>query len=167
MNNPASEQQYGALAWRQANGVEVLLITSRQTKRWLIPKGWPIDGKSPAEGAAQEAFEEAGVRGMANSVSLGSFNYEKRFKGSVSQFCRVGVFALEVKEILEDWPEAHERERRWYPADEAAALVDEAQLAEIIRRFARDQSGGELQNPGHLREVWQMIAGALRRVAAL
>ena len=167
MNNYDPEQQYGALAWRQANGVEILLITSRQTKRWLIPKGWPIDDKSPSEGAAQEAFEEAGIRGETNSVTLGSFDYEKRLKGSISQSCRVAVFALEVKEILEDWPEAHERERRWYPADEAAALVEEAQLAEIIRRFARDQSGGELQNPGHLQEVWQKLAGVLRRAAAL
>jgi 8-oxo-dGTP pyrophosphatase MutT (NUDIX family) len=162
MSDRGPEQQYGALPWRWTKGVEILLITSRETRRWLIPKGWPIGGMSPAEGAAQEAFEEAGIRGDVKSNSVGSFNYEKKLKLNVSRLCRVAVFPLEVTEVLEDWPEAHERQRRWFPADEAAGLVGEIALAKIIRDFARGLSGQVLPAPTYSQAVWHQLARGLR-----
>jgi 8-oxo-dGTP pyrophosphatase MutT (NUDIX family) len=167
MTDRVPEQQYGALPWRRTDGVEILLITSRETKRWLTPKGWPIDGLSPSEGAAQEAFEEAGVRGVANGQSLGSYSYEKKLREGVGKLCRVAVFSLEVTETLDSWPESHERERHWFTAEEAANLVGEPALAAIIRDFAQDQSAPAMQAPTYLREVLQRLTNALRRVAAL
>lgn len=128
--------QYAALPFRRAAGsLEVMLVTSRETRRWVIPKGWPIDGLTPAECAAQEAFEEAGVRGPT-SESLGRFSYDKWLKDGSVRRLAVEVYPLEVAEELAEWPEATQRERRWVEAPGAADLVDEPELAEIIRRFS-------------------------------
>ena len=140
MTDRVPSQQYGVLPWRRTDSLEILLITSRETNRWLIPKGWPIDGTSPSEGAAQEALEEAGIRGVVSVLSSGSFIYDRKLEGSVSQLCRVAVFPLEVNEIFDSWPEAHERQRCWFSPNQAANMVSEPELAEIIRGFARDQS---------------------------
>jgi 8-oxo-dGTP pyrophosphatase MutT (NUDIX family) len=162
MSDRGAEQQYGALPWRRSKEVEILLITSRETRRWLIPKGWPIGGMSPAEAAAQEAFEEAGIRGDIHNVSVGSFNYEKKLKLNVSKLCRVAVFPLAVTDVLENWPEADERQRRWLPADEAASLVDDVDLASIIRVFARDLSGRALPAPTYSQAIWRQLTSVLR-----
>ncbi|AKR57737.1 Bis(5'-nucleosyl)-tetraphosphatase (asymmetrical) [Devosia sp. H5989] len=127
-------QQVAALPWRRcgAGEVEVLLITSRTSRRWLIPKGWPIAGKTPAEAALQEAFEEAGVRGEANVVPFGSYRYEKLLKDGTLLPCTVTVYAMDVLQELEDWPEVSERERRWLRLDEAQALIHEPHLRRLL-----------------------------------
>jgi 8-oxo-dGTP pyrophosphatase MutT (NUDIX family) len=130
--------QYGALPWRLTEtGIrEVMLLTSRETHRWVIPKGWPIKGKKPAEVAAQEAYEEAGLIGqIVGKRPIGSFHYEKRLTKK-APLCQVQVFLLRVERQLDDWPEKGEREAKWFDAVEAATLVDEGGLAEIIDRFA-------------------------------
>ena len=78
-------QQYAALPWRNAQGFEILLITSRETRRWVIPKGWPMPGNSPAESAAQEAYEEAGIRGKIAVQAIGHYGYRKRLRGGAKK----------------------------------------------------------------------------------
>lgn len=129
--------QFAALPWRRAadGGVEVLLITSRETKRWVIPKGWPMDDRSPSGAAAQEAWEEAGVRGEVGEVPLGVYGYEKTHKGERRPMA-VTVFPLKVVEVHDDWPEKAERERFWTTPADAASKVAEAELVTILGRFA-------------------------------
>ena len=130
--------QYAALPWRRqgAGEVEVLLITSRGRRRWLIPKGWPIAGMSPPRAAAQEAFEEAGVRGEPAPRPLGAYLYAKKTPSGARRPVRVAVFPLEVTEVTERWPEWRQRERRWAPPQAAAELVEETELAQLILSFA-------------------------------
>ena len=85
--------------------MEVLLITSRDTGRWIIPKGWPLKGKAPHKAAAREAREEAGIVGKINKRPLGSFFYEKRLKRGKIVVCEVQVFGLKVKRQKASWPE--------------------------------------------------------------
>lgn len=131
------KQQYGALPfrWRDDGEVEVLLITSRETGRWVIPKGWPMKGKKPYGAASQEAWEEAGVIGKIAKKPLGHFNYDKMLSGGETLPCRVDVYALAVELTDFAWPEFGERRRSWMMADEAAALVNEKALARIISAF--------------------------------
>jgi len=116
-----------------------LLITSRDTGRWLIPKGWPEKGMQPHELAAHEASEEAGVTGKVSRQPVGSFEYLKRFDSKVAKRCRVMVFALEVAQELADWPESAERRREWVLPAEAAERIDEPQLASLVLSFAEPQ----------------------------
>ncbi|HEX8623497.1 MAG TPA: NUDIX hydrolase [Allosphingosinicella sp.] len=133
--------QYGVIPVRAAadGGLEVLLITSRDTRRWVVPRGNPISGKSPAESAAQEAFEEAGIVGEVESEPLGLYSYEKRrrLRGPVP--ASVHLFRMIVAEERDDWPEKGQRDRRWFAAAEAAAAVHEDELARLIR-LAADMS---------------------------
>jgi 8-oxo-dGTP pyrophosphatase MutT (NUDIX family) len=157
-----SAHQYATLPWRRAGQLEIMLITSRETKRWVIPKGWPMDGRTNSESAAQEAYEEAGIKGSTTEESLGFFEYQKRGKGQL----RVDVFAMRVTEVLDQWPEAHERTRQWFPSETAAGLVDEPQLAALIRGFVGDQSERVSPIPTYLQAVWQRLKVLLHRVAA-
>lgn len=127
-------QQVAALPWRRcaSGGVEVLLITSRQTRRWLIPKGWPIAGKSLAEAALQEAFEEAGVRGEANLEPIGRYDYRKLLKDGTLLPCEVTVYAMDVQQELDAWPELGERERRWLAIETACELIHEPALQRLL-----------------------------------
>lgn len=133
--------QYGALCWRMHRGrVEVLLITSRDTGRWVIPKGWPIDGKNPAQSAAQEAWEEAGVRGASQDQALGLYAYDKTRKTKEALPCVVAVYPLRVEALAAQFPERSERRRRWFSADRAARLVAEPELRMILSGLAGDPS---------------------------
>ncbi|MDP1700357.1 MAG: NUDIX hydrolase [Aestuariivirga sp.] len=155
-------QQYAALPWRQAQRFEILLITSRETRRWVIPKGWPMPGHSAAESAAQEAYEEAGIRGQMSAQALGHYTYSKRLRGGAKKRFRVEVFAIEVTEVLDLWPEAHERARRWFSPQEALALVEEPELAALIRTFAGDRLGQALPAPTWSQAIWQRLKALLR-----
>ena len=135
----ARRVQYGALPYRvsSGSGAEFMLVTSRETRRWVIPKGWPKKGQSPRRMAAREAFEEAGVIGAIGKRALGSFSYEKRLKNGKMIECKVRVFPLEVKRQRKQWPEKQERKVRWLTAAEAAKKVKEPMLSRIIRRLGR------------------------------
>lgn len=125
--------QYGAICWRMHRGkVEVLLITSRDTGRWVIPKGWPMEKLSPAQAAMQEAWEEAGVRGQIAEASLGTFNYLKILSLKRSVQCAVQVFALRVSELADKFPEKKERRRKWFAAEKAAGKVMEPELRNLL-----------------------------------
>ena len=135
----ARRLQYGALPYRTSSGqrAEFMLVTSRETRRWIIPKGWPKSGKSPHRSAAHEAFEEAGVLGAIGRQSVGSFSYEKRLKNGRSVECEVRVFPLEVKRQRKEWPESQERRVIWLSASRAAEKVKDPVLSKIIQRVAR------------------------------
>jgi 8-oxo-dGTP pyrophosphatase MutT (NUDIX family) len=130
--------QYAALPFRPgSHGVEILLITSRETRRWVIPKGWPMKGKAPHEAAAIEAHEEAGLDGQVASRAIGTFRYAKRLKSGKERPVEVTVFPLRVTHEGDDWPEKEQRVRRWGPPAEAAALVIEPELKALIMAFGR------------------------------
>jgi 8-oxo-dGTP pyrophosphatase MutT (NUDIX family) len=155
-------QQYAALPWRRAQGCEILLITSRETRRWVIPKGWPMPGLSAAESAAQEAYEEAGIRGEMTAQAMGHYTYSKRQRRGAKKRFLVEVFAMEVTEVLGEWPEAHERARQWLSPEAAVALVEEPELATLIRRFAGEQLGQALPAPTCSQAIWQQVKALLR-----
>jgi 8-oxo-dGTP pyrophosphatase MutT (NUDIX family) len=112
------------------------VVTSRETRRWIIPKGWPQKGKTPHRSAAREAFEEAGVVGTVGRRPIRSFAYRKRVKSGHVVACEVQVFPLKVKRQRKRWPERRQREVKWLSAKEAANTVREPKLAAIIRRLA-------------------------------
>lgn len=131
-----ADQQFAALPWRHTGTrIEVLLISSRETKRWVIPKGWPIAGLSPHESAAREAFEEAGVGGQIAREPLGSYDYDKRLKDGRLLPCHVEVFPLEVMVQHTSWPEQGQRKLQWFALPDAALAVQEPELATIIRHL--------------------------------
>jgi arsenate reductase len=142
--NKAIRVQYGVLPYRvQPDGsVEFLLVTTRQTRRWIIPKGWPIKGMKPAKSAAQEAYEEAGVRGAVELDPIGSYLYEKVLEEGVSVPCEVSVFPLKVERQHKSWPERQEREIRWLGPAEALLLLEESGLRDLISAFL-DRIAGE------------------------
>ncbi len=131
-------RQVGALPFRREpdGGFLIYLITSRETRRWVIPKGWPMKGRKPYEAAAAEAYEEAGLLGNIGRRQLGFYLYDKRLKNRDSVLCQVKVFPLEVRKQLKIWPERDQREGRWFLPSDAADAVIEAGLAAIIRAAA-------------------------------
>ncbi len=139
LRTPKIRLQYGALPYRESKtaGVEVLLVTSRETKRWIIPKGWPIGGLSPSESAAEEAYEEAGVRGTIRNKPIGKYVYNKMLnERTIGIPCQVRVFPLRVRRQRNTWPERRQRETRWFSAAHATETVTESGLKALIASFA-------------------------------
>ncbi len=127
--------QFAALPFKIApDGVLVALLTSRETRRWVIPKGWPIRGLRPRDVAAREAFEEAGLVGtIVRKHPIGSYHYTKQLPGRREILCHVRVFLLSVDHQVDEWPEKAQREWRWVEPLKAAQMVQEGGLAEILR----------------------------------
>jgi len=113
-----------------------MLITSRGTGRWVIPKGWPMVGKQPYRAAEIEAFQEAGVKGLVKKKPIGSYPYSKRLPSGQERLMHVEVYPLRVTLEAVTWHEKKQRERRWFRARDAAELVDEGGLAQIIEEWA-------------------------------
>ena len=146
-------RQIAALPYRSSGPtldapVSVLLVTSRETKRWVIPKGNLSPGVAPHIGAADEAREEAGVVGAICPVPLGSFRYRKRKGSGASLMADVEVFPLAVNQELDDWPEKAERQRKWFSLASAASAVDEPDLADLIRSFGASEFNKAAQRTG-------------------
>jgi 8-oxo-dGTP pyrophosphatase MutT (NUDIX family) len=130
--------QFAALCYRIKNEkVQFCLVTSRRSGRWILPKGWPMNGQTPMDAAATEAFEEAGVRGKIEPRPIGVFSYYKVHSKNELP-CIAVVYPLKVKKVLRTWPEHKERNRKWLSRKKAAALVDDAELSQIIMRFQPD-----------------------------
>ena len=129
--------QVAALPWRIDDDGElrVVLVTSRERRRWILPKGWPIRGLKDWEAAATEAMEEAGLLGRVARRPVGRYAYEKRFPRRV-ETVTVEVYPLRVDRRLELWPEKGQREVRWFTPGEAAANAGDKGVAESILRFA-------------------------------
>ncbi len=115
---------------------QVLLITSRDTGRWVLPKGWPIDGMNAGEAALQEAWEEAGVKTTASNHSqIGSYTYSKRLDAGLEIPVNVQVYSAEDVKLVDEFPEADERTRKWFSPKEAANLVHEPELRDLLRQI--------------------------------
>ncbi len=128
--------QFAALCYRiRKSKIQVLMITSRGSQRWIVPKGWPMDGRTPAASAAQEAWEEAGVRGRSDERCLGIFSFSKDADDLGALPCLAMVYAVEVDSLAEEFPEAGQRQRKWMSRKKAARLVSEPELARILRDF--------------------------------
>lgn len=126
--------QVAALCHRQHEGqIQILLITSRDTGRWILPKGRPAQGEDAAGTAIVEAWEEAGVRpGRVGERPLGTYRYGKRFRGGVPVPCETMVFPVEVERLEDDWPEKNDRRRKWVTPAEAARMVEEPSLRKLL-----------------------------------
>lgn len=128
--------QFAALCYRLVKEKpEILLITSRRSGRWILPKGWPVDGWSPVECALAEAWEEAGVRGRVMGDCLGLYSYHKTIGPERGLPCAAMVFPVRVSSLAQKYPEAGQRRRKWLRPRKAAQKVDEKELAHILRNF--------------------------------
>ena len=143
--------QVGAIPWcrRAGGGVEVLLITSRGTGKWIVPRGWTMRFRSLARAAKKEALEEAGVRGFISREPLGFVDVGKDYRLAGTINWRLALFALEVTDVLHRWKEAGQRERRWFAPEEAARLVQPPEVGALILELAaskqRQAGGGDEQ----------------------
>jgi 8-oxo-dGTP pyrophosphatase MutT (NUDIX family) len=135
----AKRVQYAALPYRRSGDArtQVMLVTSRESGRWVIPKGWPQKRRSPPASAAREAREEAGVVGVVGKDSIGSYSYKKRLKSGAVVACEVRVFPLKVKRQQKSWRERGEREIQWFSRAKAAKVVRESALSDIIRNLPK------------------------------
>ena len=139
LRRPA-RMQYAALCYRvrkKSKALEILLITSRDTGRWVIPKGWPMQGKRAHEVAEREAYEEAGVKGRVQKTPAGFYLYKKRMDHGLKISVKVQVHALEVDDLCKHFPEEGVRKLEWVGYEEAASRVAEPTLKELILAFGR------------------------------
>ena len=172
--------QYAALPYRQRQDgeIQIRLITSRETRRWVIPKGWPMKGLSPSKAAAREAYEEAGLLGAISSEPLGLYSYDKRLTLQTVP-CDVMVFPLKVKRYVKKWPERSERFGFWFSVESAAAAVQEEDLRTIIlafgdqmaarfaeKRSRRPEAAAQASAPGETAGMDQALAKPLSKAAA-
>lgn len=128
--------QFAALCYRlRGDQPEVLLITTRRTGRWIIPRGWPIHGQTPSGSAKTEAWEEAGALGKMLNTCIGIYSYQKILDDGGRTPVMVAVFPMKTKDLKSQYPEAGLRKRRWFSLKQAAARVDEPELKQIIRNF--------------------------------
>ncbi len=150
--------QIAAMPIRRRAGapVEIMLVTSRTTRRWIVPKGWPIKGLSAHEAAEREAFEEAGVVGRIVPAPAGRYTYWKRMSDHFA-LCEVTLYLLEVERQLATWAEQGERRCQWFGLDDAADLVDDPELATAIRQLpdtlSRLDQAGSVGAPATDRET--------------
>ena len=124
------------MPWKREADLRILLVTSRETGRWVIPKGWPQRGRKPHQAAAREAVEEAGVSGKIAKGPIGVYTYLKTVAGGAAIPCVVEVFPLQVERQRKRWPEQHERTTRWFKVGDACTLVQESELQALISAFA-------------------------------
>lgn len=134
----AFRQQYAAVCFRYAGSgeeIEILIVTSRTSGRWIIPRGWPMKRKKPHEAAAIEAWEEAGVRGRVRKAVIGRYTYLKMLENGDVVPCMVDVFQIEVTDAETSFKERGERQLEWVRPDEAARRVREIELKSLLVDF--------------------------------
>lgn len=128
--------QYAALCYRMVKGKpKILLITSRGTRRWILPKGWPMKTRSPGQAALQEAYEEAGVIGRASEVPVGMYSYRKAIGNGIEVPCVAVIYPVKVTLLKANYPEAGQRKRDWFSRKKAARQVTEPELARLLKTF--------------------------------
>ena len=133
-----TRQQIAAMPLRwQGDDVQVLMVTSRDTGRWIVPKGWTMKDKKPWAAAAIEALEEAGVTGHVGREPFGIYRYPKLLDNGKTVTCNVRVYPMIVEEQKNKWKEKAERTREWFNVSEAAGLVDEPQLADLLKSLVK------------------------------
>lgn len=108
-----------------------MLVTTRETRRWVIPKGWPMKRLPDRKAAAREAKEEAGVKGHVRRKPIGTYSYFKR-RETEFEFIEVTVYLLVVEQVMKEWPEMDQRQRRWFSIEDAEREVGEPGLKALI-----------------------------------
>lgn len=137
----STRKQAAALPFTFDDGrIQVMLITSRDTGRWIIPKGWLKKGMSSWELAELEAYEEAGLKGLISKKPVGEYDYLKRMDDGSDVKCTVTVYPLLVEKQVKNWPEKSEREYRWLSSEKAAKLADDDGLTKLLRGFSPKKS---------------------------
>jgi 8-oxo-dGTP pyrophosphatase MutT (NUDIX family) len=131
-------QQVAALPWRigKRGGVSIMLVTSRTNGKWMLPKGWPMAGKTDAQAALQEAREEAGVDGVASELPIGSYYYLRHESDGSTRPAQAVIYSVQVTAQRSTWDEKGQRRRRWFKAEKAAALVFERDLGRFLANVA-------------------------------
>lgn len=131
---PELGEQIAALPirWDGKGQIKVLMVTSRDTGRWVMPKGWEMDGKKPWRAAEIEALEEAGATGYIAKDAIGTYRYPKIHDDGSVQPCLVRVYPMIVEKLLRDWKERKERTRKWFSPKAAAKRVDEQELSDLL-----------------------------------
>lgn len=137
-SEPAEQVAALPLRWDKDGNLAILMVTSRDTGRWVMPKGWTEDGLTYSQAASAEAEEEAGATGPISDQAIGGYRYRKLCDNGASVECRVRLFPMLVKELLADWKEQDERTRCWFSVAEAANAVDEPDLAALLQTLAKD-----------------------------
>ncbi len=129
--------QVAALCYKETKaGKRVLLITSRDTGRWIVPKGWPIKGKNGSESALQEAWEEAGVKKAAiEEDPFGTYDYDKGLSDGESIPIHTEVYMTRVEKLSDEYPEVDQRERAWFAPKDAANKVAEPDLKALLEKL--------------------------------
>lgn len=131
--------QAAALPWRRkGDDIEVMLITSRDTGRWVLPKGWPEADEELCDAAAREAGEEAGISGAVARRAAGRYFYAKVRASGEEVPCEVLVFPLEVDTVADKWKERRQRRRKWVTPQQAARMLNEPELCRLIAAFCAD-----------------------------
>ncbi len=140
--NSPCRLQVAALPWRKCEtGVEVLLITSRDTGRWVLPKGWPEGTEALCDAAAREAAEEAGLSGAVSRKETGRYFYMKVLGSGEEVPCEVLVYSLEVDRVAEKWKERRQRQRKWVTPRQATRMINEPDLCDLIASFCASPRG--------------------------
>jgi len=141
-------QQIAAMPLRWNDGkVEVLMVTSRGTRRWVVPKGWTMKNIKPWAAAAIEAMEEAGVKGHISRQVFGTYHYDKGRADGTTQRCHVRVFPMIVEQLKSNWKEKEERSRKWFDVRKASKLVDEPELAQMLLSLASKPKKAPVAGP--------------------
>ena len=131
-------EQSGVIAYGLNEGnLSLVLITSKSTKRWVVPKGHIEPNLTAKESAEQEAFEEAGIEGVVSDVTVGSYDYTKHDKED-SNIYRVSLFPMEIQRLHNDWPEANLRARQWMTIPQAVNAVNEETLKLLLKNFGEE-----------------------------
>ncbi len=125
------------MRWTKSGKFQVLMVTSRDTGRWLMPKGWTMNGKKPWAAAEIEALEEAGAIGYIGREAIGQYTYKKRLAKGMSLTCEVDVYPMVVERLKRNWKERAERKRKWFSAKGAAKRVNEPELAKLLMGLAK------------------------------
>jgi phosphohistidine phosphatase len=123
-------RQSGVIPYRVRKGnLEILLITSRKERRWIIPKGIIEPDYSARNSAAKEALEEAGIKGGVHSKLLGMYRHRK-----FGRTCTVKVYPMRVTRVYKVWEEA-DRDREWMPLKKALKLVGNDGLKQLMKKL--------------------------------
>ena len=125
------------MQWTRDGKLRILMVTSRDTGRWVLPKGWTMDGKKPWRAAEIEALEEAGVTGYISREAIGDYAYDKRLSDGTTLPCTVRVYPMIVDKVKRDWKERKQRKRHWFSASGAAEAVVEPGLARLLEALGR------------------------------
>lgn len=124
------------MQWSPSGEFQILMVTSRDTGRWVIPKGWLMDGKTPWAAAEIEALEESGALGCIGREMIGKYRYNKKLNNGSSLRCKVCLYPMIVDRLKSDWKERAQRKRKWFSATGAAKRVAEPELAELFQTLA-------------------------------